>query len=215
MKLYIADDTCSRAAQAIANELNLNPELVHFDVFGKSMSNGASFADVNELLYVPALELDNEAKDILTETVIVTSYLADLHPESNLIPARGTMERVFMDQLLTFLATEIAQKHIPLMRKLMTPEGIEFHTNKLLTAYATLDKRLADGRTYLTGDQFTVADAYVWATLWGSRSGVNLDHLTNLTAYIKRIEARPSVQKALADEAEIVARHNELKTQAA
>jgi glutathione S-transferase len=215
MKLYIAYDACSRAAQTIANELNLNPELVHYDVFGKSMSNGASFSDVNDLLYVPALALDNEANDILTETVIIASYLADLHPESNLIPARGTMERVVMDQMLTFLATEIAQKHIPLMRKLMTPEGIAFHTNKLLTAYGTLDKRLSDGRTYLMGEQFTVADAYVWATLWGSRSGVSLDHLASLTAYIRRIEARPSVQKTLTDEAEIVARHEELKAQLA
>jgi glutathione S-transferase len=207
MKLYIADDTCSRAAQLIANELNLNPELVHFDVFGKSTSNGSTFADVNELLYVPVLELENDANDLITETVIVTSYMADQHPESNLIPKHGTMERVHMDKLLTFLATEIAQKHIPLMRKLMKPEGVEFHTNKLLTAYGTLDKMLSDGRPYLTGEQFTVADAYVWATMWHPRSGVKLDHLTNLMAFVERVNARPAAQKALADEAEVVARH--------
>jgi len=114
-----------------------------------------------------------------------------------------------MDQLLTFVATEIAQKHIPLMRKLMTPEGIEFHTNKLLSAYAALDQRLADGRPYLTGEQFTVADAYVWATMWHERSGVKLDHLKNLMAYVARVEARPSAQKALGDEAAVVARHEE------
>ncbi|MFT4436935.1 alpha/beta hydrolase fold domain-containing protein [Caballeronia sp. 15715] len=114
------------------------------------------------------------------------------------------------DQLLTFIATEIAQKHIPLMRKLMTAEGIEFTTNKLLTAYGVLDARLADGRAYLTGKQFTVADAYVWATLWHERSGVKLDHLKNLMAYTARIEARPAVQKALTDEAEVVSRHQQL-----
>lgn len=208
MKLYIAEATCSLAAQTIANELGLTPELVHYDVFGKSTSNHKDFTDVNSLQYVPVLELDDE-NERLTETVIITSYLADQHPESNLIPKHGTIERVRMDQLLTFVATEIAQKHIPLMRKLMTPEGIEFHTNKLLTAYGVLDKQLSDGRSYLTGEQFTVADAYVWATLWHKRSGVNLDHLTNLSAYIARIDARPSVQKALKDEAEIVAVHKE------
>jgi hypothetical protein len=35
MKLYIAYDTCSRAAQLVANELGLNPELIHFDVKDK------------------------------------------------------------------------------------------------------------------------------------------------------------------------------------
>jgi glutathione S-transferase len=208
MKLYIAQATCSLAAQAIANEIGLTPELVHFDVFGKSTTDGTTFSDVNSLLYVPALVLDGE-KQALTETITITSYLADQHPETNLIPKHGTIERARMDQLLTFIATEIAQKHIPLMRKLMTPEGIEFHTNKLLTAYGVLDKQLSDGRSYLTGEQFTVADAYVWATLWHERSGVNLDHLKNLAAFIARIEARPAVQKALKDEAELVALHKE------
>jgi glutathione S-transferase len=208
MKLYIAQATCSLAAQAIANEIGLTPELVHFDVFGKSTTDGTTVSDVNSLLYVPALVLDGE-KQALTETITITSYLADQHPETNLIPKHGTIERARMDQLLTFIATEIAQKHIPLMRKLMTPEGIEFHTNKLLTAYGVLDKQLSDGRSYLTGEQFTVADAYVWATLWHERSGVNLDHLKNLAAFIARIEARPAVQKALKDEAELVALHKE------
>jgi glutathione S-transferase len=208
MKLYIAQATCSLAAQAIANEIGLTPELVHFDVFGKSTSDGTTYADVNSLLYVPALLLDGE-KEALTETITITSYLADQHPEANLIPKHGTLERARMDQLLTFIATEIAQKHIPLMRKLMTPEGIEFHTNKLLAAYGVLDKQLSDGRAYLTGEQFTVADAYVWATLWHERSGVNLDHLKNLAAFIARIEARPAVKKALKDEAELVAQHKE------
>jgi glutathione S-transferase len=209
MKLYIAQATCSLAVQAIANELGLSPRLVHFDVFGKSTTEGSPFADVNPLLYVPALELDNEQKDRLTETITITSYLADQHPESGLIPRHGTMERVRMDQLLTFIATEIAQKHIPLMRKLMTEEGVAFNTGELLSAYGVLDARLADGRAYLTGEQFTVADAYVWATMWHERSGVNLDHLKNLAAYIARIEARPSVQKALKDEADMVALHKQ------
>jgi len=210
MKLYIAQATCSLAVQLVANELNLQPELIHFDVFGKSTSNGSRFADVNPLLYVPVLELDNNQRDLLTETIVIASYLAEQHPQARLIPPYGTLERVRMDQLLTFIATEIAQKHIPLMRKLMTDEGIAFNTNKLLTAYQVLDNRLADGRTWLTGEQFTVADAYVWATMWHERSGVDLGHLKHLMAWIARIDARPSAQKALRDEAAVVARHKEL-----
>ncbi|WP_144152338.1 glutathione S-transferase family protein [Paraburkholderia sp. BCC1885] len=207
MKLYIAQATCSLAVQAVANELGLSPELVHYDVFGKTTSDNADFAEVNPLAYVPVLELDDADKERITETIVISSFLADRHPESGLIPPRGTMERVRMDQLLTFIATEIAQKHIPLMRRLMTEEGIAFTSRKLLTAYAALDARLADGRPYLTGEQFTVADAYVWATMWHERSGVKLDHLKNLMAYVARVEARPSAQKALKDEAELVSVH--------
>jgi hypothetical protein len=54
MKLYVARATCSLAVQLVANELGLSPELVHYDVHGKGTSNGESFADVNQLSYVPA-----------------------------------------------------------------------------------------------------------------------------------------------------------------
>lgn len=207
MKLFIAQATCSLAAQLVANELSLSPELVHFDVRDRTTSNGQSFTDVNPLAYVPVLELDNEDKDRLTETIVVTSYMADQQPDAGLIPAAGTLERAKFAQLLVFVATEIAQKHIPLMRKLLTEDGAEWTRNKLVKAYTELDQRLADGRTYITGETFTVADAYIWATMWHERSGVKIDHLKNLMAYVARIAARPSAQKALRDEAELVSRH--------
>jgi glutathione S-transferase len=207
MKLYIAQATCSRAAQLVANELGLAPELIHYDVVGRTTSNGDSFAEVNPLGYVPVLVLDTAESDQITETIVLTSYLADQHPEASLIPAAGTLDRARFDQLLVFIATEIAQKHIPLMRKLLTEDGAAWTRNKLLTAYAALDQLLADGRLYLTGDTFTVVDAYVWATMWHERSGVKLDHLKHLMAYVARIEDRPAAQKALHDEAELFARH--------
>jgi glutathione S-transferase len=208
MKLYIAQATCSLAAQLVANELGLSPELIHYDVVGKTTSNGDSFAKVNPLGYAPVLVLDTALNDQITETIVLTSYLADQHPEAGLIPAIGTLERTRFDQLLVFIATEIAQKHTPLMRKLMTTDGAAWTRNKLLNAYAVLDQRLADGRPYLTGGTFTVADAYVWATMWHERSGVKLDHLKHLMAFVARIEARPAAQQALKDEAELFARHH-------
>lgn len=209
MKLYIANQTCSQAVQIIANELGLELELVHFDVFGKSTSNGDDYAQINPLLYVPALVLNNDQQDILSETIVVTSYLADQHPQAGLIPAHGTLERVKFDQLLTFIATEIAQKHIPLMRKLLTEEGTAWTRAKLVTAYSALDARLADGRAFLTGDTFTVADAYVFGTWWHTRSGAQIEHLEHLMAYKARMDALPSVQKALKEEAALFAAHSE------
>lgn len=208
MKLYIAQATCSLAVQLVLNELGQSPELIHYDVFGKTTSNNDDFAEINPMGYVPVLRLDNGQEDLITETIVIASYLADQHPEAGLIPARGTLDRVKMDQLLTFTATELAQKHIPLMRKLLTEEGTEWTRTKLVNAYTQLDKRLADGRLYLTGDKFTVADAYVWGTMWHERSGAKIEHLKNLMAYKARIDARPAAIKALKDEAAIVASHS-------
>lgn len=207
MKLYIANQTCSQAVQIIANELGLAPELVHYNVFDRTTSNDDDFMALNPLAYVPVLALDGEQGEPLSETIVVTSYLADRHPQAGLIPAPGTMERVRFDQLLVFVATEIAQKHIPLMRKLMTEEGTAWTRAKIVAAYAVLDARLADGRAYLTGERFTVADAYVWATLWHERSGAQIGHLHHLMAWKARVDARPAVRQALEDEAAMVALH--------
>ncbi len=178
MKFYIADQTCSLAVQIIANELGLEPELVHFDVVGKSASNGDNFAEFNPMLYVPVLALDG-GKDLLTETIVLTSYLADQNSEIGSIPARGTMERAMFDRLLV-ISTEIAQKHIPLMRKLLTEEGMIWMRDRIVRAYKTLDDRLADGRRFLTSHKMTVADAYMWVTFWHERSGAERSGISGI-----------------------------------
>lgn len=229
MKLYIGNDTCSRAPHLVANELGIKHELVFVDVFTKSTSNGENFSAINPLLYIPALKLDNDNHDVISEAIVISSYLADQCPESDMLPTPGTLERVKVDQFLVQLTTEIAQKHIPLILKLMTEQGIYFssnksyislvvrklipgigtqiHTNRLLRAYQLLDDRLADKRSYLFGETFTVADAYVWGTFWNNRSGVNLDPMHNLAAWKARVDARPAAIKTLKEEAEMVAIH--------
>jgi glutathione S-transferase len=207
MKLYIAKATCSLAVQTVLNELGVDVGLVHYDVFGKSLSDGGSFDLINELGYVPVLELDTPNKDRLTETATIVSYLADTYGNGTIAPARGTLERVRVEQLLAFTGTELAQKHIPLMRKLLTEEGTAWTRAKLVKAYGLLDTLLSDGRAYITGEHFTIADAYIWGTMWHERSGAEIGHLEHLMAYKARVEARPSVQKAWRDEAEAVEAH--------
>ncbi|KAL9485320.1 hypothetical protein ACSS6W_004109 [Trichoderma asperelloides] len=207
MKLYIGNDTCSRAPHLVANELGIKHELVFVDVFTKSTSNGENFSAINPLLYIPALKLDNDNHDVISEAIVISSYLADQCPESDMLPTPGTLERVKVDQFLVQLTTEIAQKHIPLILKLMTEQGTQIHTNRLLRAYQLLDDRLADKRSYLFGETFTVADAYVWGTFWNNRSGVNLDPMHNLAAWKARVDARPAAIKTLKEEAEMVAIH--------
>lgn len=207
MKLYIAKATCSRAVQLVANELGLTPELIHYDFSSQTTSNDADFSAVNPLGYVPVLQTDDGDQKFLTETTVIISYLADRYPERGLIPAPRTAARVAHDQLLAFTATEIASRHTPLMRKLTNSDGTAWVRRKLLVAYGALDEHLSDGRSYLTGEQLTVADAYVWATMWQSRSGIEIRHLRNLGEYIARIDSLSSAKKAIDDECLAAARH--------
>lgn len=206
MKLYIANHTCSLTAQIIAHEIGLPLDIVHVNVLDKTTSSGENYMDVNRHGYVPTLILDNSKK--LSETIVVSSYLADMKPEARLLPPNGTFERVKLTELLTFIATEIHQKYIPVFREYVTEYAKNKFREILIRNYGALDDQLSDGRPYLTGNTFTVADAYLYAvTLWHKRTHVKIDHLKNLAAFMARVEARSSVQAALHDEAQAVAAH--------
>ncbi len=200
MKLYIANHTCSLAAQIIAHEVEQPLDLIHVNVKDKTYGKGEDYLAVNRYGYVPTLGLDDGGT--LSETLAVTTYLADTKPEAKLIPPAGSFDRARMLELQTFIASEIHQKFIPVFRDFVTEEAKERFRAILVKHFASLDERLADGRTYLTGETFTVADAYLFSvTLWTERTHVNIDHLKNIWSFQGRVAARPAVQAALRDEA--------------
>jgi glutathione S-transferase len=199
LTLYTTKGTGSLAVQIVANEMNAELNIIHYDTGTRTLSNGENITDVNPLSYVPVLVAD-DAPFPLTETPSILSYLADKFPSSKMLPPLGTAARREAERLMIFNSAEIAQKQIPMMRKLLTKEGTTFHYNKVFTAYQILDAMLAqDGRTYLMGERFTAVDAFVWSTMWVDLSGVDISTLSHLVAYRDRINTRPSVLKAQAD----------------
>jgi glutathione S-transferase len=66
----------------------------------------------------------------------------------------------------------------------------------VLKRFEFIEKSLGD-KPYLTGENFTVADAYLYVVLsWRERVQVSILHLPKLTAYYERCRARPAVQQA-------------------
>ena len=58
-----------------------------------------------------------------------------------------------------------------------------------------------DGRDYLFGKQFSVADAYLFTvTKWAKPVGFDLTEFPNIAAFQQRVGARPAVQAAMKEE---------------
>ncbi|MNG19770.1 Glutathione S-transferase [compost metagenome] len=54
------------------------------------------------------------------------------------------------------------------------------------------------GRPYLTGDDFTAADAYLFViTLWAQQMRLDTSSYPELEAFKARVAARPAVQEAM------------------
>ena len=61
-----------------------------------------------------------------------------------------------------------------------------------------IDRLLSDGRSFLQGDRFTVADAYLFTIAnWTGPTGIGLDGWPHVAAFCERIAAREAVQQAL------------------
>ncbi len=195
MKLYYSPGACSLAPHIVALEAGIDLALDKVDLKEKKTADGRNFLEINPKGYVPVLELDGG--EILTEGPAIDQYLADLKPESALVPANGTMARYQLQSLLNYITSEIHKTYSPLFAA-DTPEATVANRKAYLQKrYAYLDAILAR-QPWLMGEQFTVADAYLFTvTRWAKAVHVDLSAFTVLADFQKRVGERPAVQAAL------------------
>ncbi len=195
MKLYYSPGACSLSPHIVASELGIPLELEKVDLKTKLTESGANFVEINPKGYVPALLLDNG--DVLTEGPAIVQYLADLKPEGNLIPANGTLPRYHLQSMLTYINSEIHKNYSPLFNPNSTPEIRQEKGDYLRKRYALVETRLAN-QDFLFGDQFTVADAYLFVvTNWAGKLKLDLSGFPALMAFQQRVASRPAVQAAM------------------
>ena len=195
MKLYYSPGACSLAPHIVLHETGLPFEAVLASTKTKKLQDGTDFHTINELGYVPVLELGNGER--LREGPAIVQYLADQVPGKNLAPANGSMERYRLQEWLTFIGTELHKGFSPLFNPATPEEYKPMVRERLLQRLQWVDSQLA-GKQYLMGDQFTVADAYLYTvSRWGQYVGVDLSGFANIVAFQQRMEQRPAVQAAL------------------
>ncbi|HMN75094.1 MAG TPA: glutathione transferase GstA [Burkholderiaceae bacterium] len=198
MKLYYSPGACSLSPHIVLLEAGLPCELVLASTKTHKLADGTDYYTINSKGSVPLLELDDGER--LTEGPVIVQYLADLAPASKLAPANGTLARYRLQEWLNFLTSEVHKGFSPLFNP-ATPEDYKpVGKARLVDRLSWVDARL-EGKTYLMGEQFTVADAYLFTlTNWARPVGLEISHLARLGAYMARVAARPAVQQAMKDE---------------
>jgi glutathione S-transferase len=195
MKLYYSPGACSLAPHIVARELGIPLELVKTDTKTKQTVEGEDFWGINPKGYVPALRLDDG--QVLTEGPVISQYLADSKPDARLVPPSGSMERYRVLEILGYLNAEIHKTYSPLFSPATPAETRKERIEYLTKRYKLVEDWLAKG-PYLTGDAFTIADAYLFTlTNWSKFVNLDLAGFPNLLAFQKRVAARPAVQEAL------------------
>lgn len=194
MKLYYSPGSCSLATHIVLREANLSYELEKVDLWQHETESGEDYYKTNPKGTVPALVFDDGV--LLTEGVAVLQYLGDHHVPS-LVPANGTLERARLQEILNYLSSEYHKSFNPLFYLAAGADPTEAR-RPVIAKLTYLNGLLGDGRAFILGDSFTVADTYLFAvTRWPANFGISLDAFPALKALMARIEARPTVKAAL------------------
>ena len=200
MKLYYSPGACSLAPHIALREIDRAFELERVDLKTHRTASGADYYQINPKGYVPALELAGPGSEILTEAAVVLQYIADLAPASQLAPPNGTFARYRMQEWLNFISSELHKQYGPLFSVDTPAPTAARQRGKVAERFEYIEGILVD-RGLLTGETFTIADAYLFVMLrWCERFDIDRQVWPNLDGYYLRVLDRPSVQAALAAE---------------
>jgi glutathione S-transferase len=194
MKLFYSPGACSLSPHILLREAGLSFTPVRVDLKTHKTEDGADFYAISAKGYVPALQVDDGS--MLTEGVAIDLWIADQVPAAGLAPRDG-MDRYRMIEWLTFIATELHKNMGGLFVPGLPDATREMITQRLTARLGLIEQQLA-GCTWLTGEQFTLADAYLFTVAsWAKWVKFDLSPWPTLGAYLGRVAARPAVQAAL------------------
>jgi len=195
MKLFFSPAACSLSPHIVLRESGLPFELVRIDMVARKTADGADYLQLNPKGQVPALQLDDG--QIITEGPVIVQYVADRAPEKKLVPAAGSIERYRVQEWLNFTCSEI-HKNFGLIFKFAAIEDMKPALIGLINERIRYVEQQLEGKDFLVGNTFTVADAYMFTALsWCKFLQIDLSSLPSITAYNARIAARPAVIAAM------------------
>lgn len=157
------------------------------------------FLRLNPLGRVPVLE---DGSVTLFESAAICCYLAEKHPEKNLIPKAGTAERAYFYQWMSFVTTELEQglwtmgKHkFALPAEKRVPEMQAIGAWEFCQISKVLEKAVS-GKEFLVGNRFSVADILAGHTLLWAK-GFEVLISDPLEQYLMKLEQRPACQRVM------------------
>jgi glutathione S-transferase len=179
---------------------------VAYDTIEVSIAGKANltedFKRKNPLSLLPVLELDDGR--ILRESMAISRYLEELHPETNLM-GTNAWERAQIEmwnrhaelELLWPIAQVFRNSHAFWQGRIkQSAEFADIMREHVAERFGFFDQSLAT-RDYIAGDRFTVADITAMCAIdFGKVSNIRLDPAAtpNLVAWHARVSARPSAK---------------------
>lgn len=201
MRLYDSTGPNPQIVRSFLAEKGIEIDRVPVDIM-RGENREAAYKAKNPMGQLPALELDNGA--IITEVIAICELLEELHPQPALIgndSAERAETRMWARRLdlailepfmAGFRATTARAFFAPRMALLSESAGAEVVT--LLNGNLKQLDTLLDGRTWVCGERFSLADILLGAFVgFAKATGTDLTQgLAWMPGWLERYAARPS-----------------------
>jgi glutathione S-transferase len=197
--LKIYGSVRSRAIRVlwVLEELKATYEWIPIDL-AKGQNKTLEFLRLNPSGKIPVCDHDGF---ILCESSAICTYLADQHPEDQMVPLVGTRERAEYDQWVSFGLCEldahlwtIARHSSIYPQYKRVPAILECAKQEFYAGLEVLEKGLWQ-KSFLLGSRFTACDIIVGQTLmWALTMRMDLKS-KYLAEYVSRIKQSQGFQK--------------------
>lgn len=195
MKLFYSPGACSLAVHIVLREIGQSFSLERVDLATHKTERGEDYYRLNPKGYVPLLELDDGL--YLSEGPVIAQYLCDRAERLELMPPAGSLARYRVMEWQGFITSELHKGFGALFNPALDATAKTVFSDTLRRRLHWVSTQL-QGRRYLTGDNFSAADAYLFTVAsWASYVGLDISHCPELNSYLVRVAARPAVQAAL------------------
>jgi glutathione S-transferase len=205
LKLFCGPNACSLASHIALTEAGADFEAVRLNLKAGDQHRPEYLA-INPKGLVPALVTP---RGTLTENMVILGWVAQSYPQAHLKPEGDFFAFSEMQSFNLYLASTI---HVTFAHLFRTARWADSESaiaeiqakvpSSLASQWKLIEDRLGDGRPWICGAQYTVADSYLYVfARWLERDGAGGSAAMPLTrAHRDRMQARAAVQKVLAIE---------------
>jgi glutathione S-transferase len=196
--LYYHRGACSTANHFALEEAGVDYEAIEVDLKAQDDPLAIKVRALNPMAMTPVIVLDDGT--VLTQNTATLPFIADLAPEKNLFPARGSAERNQAERWLGFVASDLHPRMVEVYWVWAEAEEAartrlrKYYEDRVALPLKILEDHLAE-KDFILGDRYSVIDGYAVVALgWSVPCQVSLDPYPNIRAFIERVEARSVIR---------------------
>lgn len=202
--LYYAPGTCALATHVALEDAGAEYRLKRVD-FAKKEQQSPAYVAINPKARVPAMVTP---RGVLTETPAMLAFVAQSYPDRRLAPLTDPFGFAEVQAFNSYLCSTVHVAHAHRVRGYRwadDPAAIAAMQRKVPESvgacFDLIERTMLKG-PWVMGDDYTIADPYLFTLArWLDGDGVDLARIPRVIEHRARMAERPSVKKALAEQA--------------